>query len=295
MPRPFRFGVVTGGAPSREAWIALARKAEDLGYATLLMPDRPSFGSLAPLTALAVAATATTTLRVGSHVFSNELRHPALLAKEIVTLDLLSEGRVELGIGAGVGPRDSQQLGMPFGDPGERISRLFEAIRVIKAVFTDETVHFTGKYYTVAGLTGLPRPYQQPHPPIFIGSTGKRMLTFAAREADTIAPVVRMTAQGQDPADTPLADKIGWIREAAGERFAQVELAQTAFGIAISESLPPTFPQIGGMAVVPRSMTIAQTVEHLLAQREQLGISYLQVFEGQMDNFAPVVARLAGQ
>jgi alkanesulfonate monooxygenase SsuD/methylene tetrahydromethanopterin reductase-like flavin-dependent oxidoreductase (luciferase family) len=139
MHRPFRFGVVVTHAQSHNAWITTARRVEELGYATLLMPDRPSIGGLAPLTALAVAAEATTALRVGSYVFCNDYRHPLLLAREAATLDLLSEGRFELGLGAGVGPAEFQQMGIPFASAGTRIGHLKECLQLMKQLFTEET------------------------------------------------------------------------------------------------------------------------------------------------------------
>ncbi len=147
MHRPFRFGVVTAYAQSHTAWITTARRVEELGYATLLMPDRLSIGSLAPLTALAVAAQATTSLRIGSYVFCNEYRHPVLLAREAATLDLLSEGRFELGLGAGVGPSEFQQMGIPFANAGTRVGHLEEALQLMKQLFTEETVNFSGNEY----------------------------------------------------------------------------------------------------------------------------------------------------
>src|SRR5256714_9646470 len=142
MHRPFRFGVVTAYTQSHTAWITTARRVEELGYATLLIPDRVSIGSLAPLTALAVAAGATTVLRVGSYVLCNEYRHPVLLAREAATLDLLSEGRFELGLGAGVGAAEFQQLGIPFANAGTRVGRLEETLQLIKHLFTEESVNF---------------------------------------------------------------------------------------------------------------------------------------------------------
>src|SRR6267154_2449118 len=157
MNRPFRFSVVIANAPSGTAFVTLARRAEELGYATLLMPDRTITG-LAPLTALAVAAEATTSLRVGSHVFCNDYRHPALLAKEVATLDFLSNGRVELGLGSGVGESDFQQMGLSFDSAGTRVSHLEEALRIIKPLLSGETANVTGKYYTVTNLKSTTRP-----------------------------------------------------------------------------------------------------------------------------------------
>src|ERR1700693_5670794 len=148
MPRPFRFGVTAAYAPSHTAWVTTARRAEELGYSTLLIPDRTTAGILAPIPALAIAAEATTVLRLGSYVFANGYRHPVLLAREAATLDLLSEGRFELGLGAGVGPFEFQQMGIPFANAGTRVGRLDETLQLLKQLFTEETVNFSGKYYT---------------------------------------------------------------------------------------------------------------------------------------------------
>src|SRR6266566_3386457 len=155
------FGVVIANSLSRTAFVTLARRAEEIGYTTLLMPDRTITG-LAPLTALAVAAEATTSLRVGSYVFCNDYRHPALLAKEVATLDFLSGGRFELGLGAGAGPFDYGQLGLPFEKGDVRVDRFEEALSVIKKLLTEESVNFYGKHYTITRMKGLPRPIQKP-------------------------------------------------------------------------------------------------------------------------------------
>ena len=282
MKKAFRFGVVTGGYASRSAWITLAQRVEELGYASLLLPD--VLGTpLATMTALAVAASATTKLRVGGYVFVNDYRHPALLAREIATLDQLSDGRVELGLGAGNWAHEYQQLGIPFEQAGTRVSRFAEGLSIIKQFFSAETVNFSGNYYTIAELRPLPRPVQQPHPPILIGSGGRRMLTLAAREADIILPV------------PPVEEKIDWIREAAGERFEHLELGRGDFGIELIDGPVAAAPAFPGMPVEAHLMTTEQAVEYLLEQRERLDISYYQVQERQLENFAPVVARLNGK
>ena len=295
MRRPFRFGVVAASAPSRTAWITAARRVEELGYATLLMPDRPSIGGLAPLTALAVAAEATTSLRTGSYVFCNEYRHPVLLAREAATLDLLSEGRFELGLGAGVGPSEFQQLGIPFANAGTRVGHLEETLQMIKQLFTEETVNFSGKYFTITEMKGYPRPVQKPHMPILVAGAGERMLKLAAREADIVAIGSRITRQGMDPTDASLEQKIAWIKEAAGERFAELELSQTVYDLVITDSGTDLSSQAGGPPIPKRPLQTEQAVAHLLEQRDRYGFSYLQVYEGQVENFAPVVARLAGK
>ncbi len=294
MPRPFRFGVVAAHAQSHAAWITTARRVEELGYATLLMPDRTSIGSLAPFPALAVAAEATTRLRIGSYVFCNEYRHPVLLAREAATLDLLSEGRFELGLGAGVGPAEFQQMGIPFASAGVRVGHLEESLQVVKRLFTEETVQFSGKYYTITAMPGYPRPVQQPRLPILVAGSGERMLKLAAREADSVAIGSKITAQGVDPTDATLEQKIAWIKEAAGRRFADLELSQTIFDLLITDSGTAPSTQTGGPPTPKRPMSTEQVIAHLLEQRQRYGFSYLQVYQGQMENIAPVVARLAG-
>ena len=209
------------------------------GLSSLLVPDVLGTPA-ATLIALAVAATATTTLRVGSFVFVNDYRNPALLAREIATLDQLSGGRVELGLGAGNWPHDYQQLGIPFDPAGVRVSRFAEGLSIIKQFFTSEIVNFSGKYYTIEGLRSLPRPAQQPHPPIFIGSRGRRMLTLAAREANIIMLPISVPVRAEaGSTDASIEEKIGWIREAAGERFEQLEFTHSAFGIDLTDSPLP--------------------------------------------------------
>jgi probable F420-dependent oxidoreductase len=280
--RAFRFGVISAGTPSRSAWIALAQRTEELGYSSLLVADILG-APFAPMSALAVAATATTRLRVGSFVFVNDYRHPALLAREIATLDQLTDGRVELGMGLGTYPLDFQQLGIPFDQAGRRYARFAEGLSIIKQFFSGETVNFSGKYYTTTELRPVPRPVQQPHPPILIGSTGRRMVTLAAREADIILLF------------PPMEEKLAWIREAAGERFEHLEFGQPARGIEVTDGPPAAVLASPGLSVETRRMSTQQAVEHFLEQREQYGISYIQVMDRQLENFLPVLTHLNGK
>jgi probable F420-dependent oxidoreductase len=280
--RSFRFGLISTGATSRSAWLALAQRAEEVGYSSLLVPD--VLGTpFATMTALAVAASVTTRLRVGSFVLVNDYRHPALLAREIATLDQLSGGRVELGMGLGTYPLDFQQLGIPFDQAGIRYSRFAEGLSIIKQFFSGETVNFSGKYYTTTELRPVPRPVQQPNPPILIGSSGRRMLTLAAREADIILLM------------PPIEEKLAWIREAAGERFERLEFGQPARGIEITDGPRSTVLASSGMPVEARQMSTQQAAQHFLEQRERYGISYIQVMDGQLENFLPVLAQLNGK
>src|SRR5215469_12540799 len=228
-PRPFRFGVSVHGSKSRAEWRDIARQAESFGYSTLLLPDHLG-DQLSPIPALVAAADATSVLRIGSLVFDNDFRHPVMLAKEAATLDVLSGGRLELGVGAGWLKPEYERAGIPFERASVRIARMEEAIRIVKGLFADEPVDFAGQHYTITGLEGFPKPVQRPHPPLHIGGGGQRLLSIAAREADIVGfiPRARADGQGQDMADaTPeaLEQKIAWVREAAGARFADLELS----------------------------------------------------------------------
>jgi len=218
-----------------------------------------------------------------------------LLAREAATLDLLSEGRFELGLGAGVGPFEFQHMGIPFPGAGARVGHLEEALQVMKQLFTQETVNFTGKYYTITEMKGNIPLAQKPHMPILVAGAGERMLKLAAREANIIAIGSKITAQGADPTDVTLEQKIAWIKEAAGQRFADLKLNQTIYDLVITDSKAALSSQGGGPPIPKRPMSTEQAVAHLLEQRDRYGFSYLQVYEGQMENFAPVLARLAGQ
>jgi probable F420-dependent oxidoreductase len=293
MSRPFRFGVTAGYAHSRAAWIFIARQAEELGYSTLLIPDRTSVGILAPMPALAIAASATSSLRVGSFVFCNSYRHPVLLAREAATLDLLTDGRFELGLGAGVSPAESEQMGIPFAGAGARVVQLAESIQAMKQLFTSDTVDFHGTYYTISGLAGTIKPAQKPHMPILVAGAGEKMLKLAAREADIIGIG---SAIGADQRGATLDQKLSWVKEAAGDRFPQLELSQTIYDLDITDSPTPPSPLAqGGWTIPRRPLSTEEAVADLTRQRDHYGFSYLQIQMSQMQNFAPVVARLAGK
>ena len=185
---PFRFGVVAAMARTGEEWLSKARRVESLGYATLVMPDGLKY-SLAPLPALAAAATATRTLRVGTYVIANDFRNPVLLAKEAATVDLLSGGRFELGIGAGRpgAEADNRMLGVAFDSGGVRLARLAESLGLLKQLLAGQTATAPGPHYAAADAEISPQPVQQPRPPILVAASGKQMLALAAREADIVA------------------------------------------------------------------------------------------------------------
>jgi probable F420-dependent oxidoreductase len=305
--RRFRFG--TGGfyAPSATEYAALARKVEDLGYATLLLPDHFN-DQLAPFPALIAAANATRTLRVGSFVFDNDYRHPTVLAKEAATVDLLTDGRLELGIGAGYFGRDYAETGIAFDPAGVRVGRLIEAVAVIKGLFGPAPLTFGGEFYTVTELDGFPKPVQQPHPPILIAGGGQRMLSFAAREADIIGLIMKSRDGSLDLSDGSAAattERVEWIRHAAGERFPEIELNVLVLDVAITDRREEGAEQIGRKwGISPDQVldsvhflvgTTDQIADQLEGWREELRISYVAVMPEFMDSFAPVVARLAGR
>src|SRR5215212_5029157 len=236
--RPFRFGVIGEAITSRERLLDAPRRAEELGYSTLLLRDHfvaePFGDQLAPLVALSAAAGATRTLRVGSLVLDNDYRHPVVLAKEAATLDLLSEGRFELGIGAGWLRDEYERAGMPFDPPAVRVGRLKESLQLLKGLLTGPALTFKGEHYTVDGIAGFPVPVQRPHPPILVGAGSRRMLGIAGREADIVGILPRALPDGtisealSERSPAMIAEKVGWVREAAGDRFDRVELSMVA-------------------------------------------------------------------
>jgi probable F420-dependent oxidoreductase len=309
-PRPFRFGVQEHRAPSAKAWKDKARQVEALGYAALYLPDHFT-DQLGPIAALMAAADATTRLRVGSLVFDNDYRHPVVLAKEAATLDLLSDGRFDLGLGAGWLATDYQQAGIPYDSPGTRISRMEEGLKIIKGMFAGEPFTFTGEHYQVAAIEGSPRPVQKPHPPILLGGGGRRMLRLAAREADIVNVNfdLREGHVNRDLVRTGLAEatdeKLGWIREAAGDRLDRIQLSVTIFLANITDDRESVATVMAaGVGAEPKDIlamphfligTVDQVVEDLQRRRKRYGISYV-IVPGEADEaFAPVVARLAGQ
>jgi probable F420-dependent oxidoreductase len=315
--RPFRFGVIGEGIGSARELLAEARRAEALGYSTLLLRDHfvpePFGDQLAPMVALAVAAGATRTLRVGTLVLDNDYRHPVLLAKEAATLDLLSGGRFELGVGAGWLREEYRRAGMPFDAPGVRVGRLEESLRVVKGLLAGSAVTLEGEHYTVDGITGFPVPVQRPRPPILVGAGGRRMLGIAGREADIVGILPRALPAGTISEDlsersgAAVAEKVGWVREAAGERFGGVELSMvvtvrpTRDHREAAERLAAE--QGWGGAAAERVLEmpsvflgpVARIVDQMQARRERYGFSYLVVSDGSMDAMAPVVERLAGR
>jgi len=308
MPKPFRFSAQVQQPMSGREWAGLARKVEDLGYSALTMSD--NFGDqLAPLAGMMAAAAATTSLRIGTLVFDNDYRHPLVLAKEAATIDLLSDGRLELGLGAGWMISDYDASGMPYDPAGVRIDRFEEGLAIIKGLMADGPFSFSGKHYTITEHDGTPKPKQRPHPPIIIGGGGRRVLGIAGREADIVSINANLkdgkggaeTAPNLAPGAT--TQKVQWAREGAGDRWGDIELHAlvgfcvfTDHPMQVAEAMAPAFGIAPAEALhVPAGLigTVDSMVEELQWRRETWGFSYITV-EGPWEEFAPVVSRLAG-
>jgi probable F420-dependent oxidoreductase len=314
--RRFRFGVVGESIRDREQLLREARRAEELGYSTLLLRDhfvREPFGDqLAPMVALTAAASVTSTLRVGTLVLDNDYRHPAVLAKEAATLDVLSGGRFELGIGAGWLRQEYEQAGIPFDPPGVRVDRLEESIQVIKRLLSGSPTKFQGSHYSLDGLESFPPPVQRPRPPILIGAGSRRMLGLAGREADVVNILPKALSDGtiseelSERSPETIERKIGWVREAAGKRFDQIELsafttvvigpdaAALADRLAAERGWDGQGPRLLEMPSILLG-PVERIADQLNERRERLGLSYYVVSDELLETAAPVVERLAGR
>jgi probable F420-dependent oxidoreductase len=305
-PRKFRFGVQVSGAGSRKDWIEKARKAEDLGYTALHMPDH--FGDQLGVIPALMAAAENTNLKIGTLVLDNDYKHPVVLAKELATIDVLSEGRLELGIGAGWMRTDYEQSGIPYDPPKVRVDRFEEGLKVLKGCFADGPFSFEGTHYTITNYDGQPKPLQKPHPPILIGAGGKRMLSIAAREADIIGINPNLAAGevnaevGKDGTAERADRKLGWIRDASGERFDDIEFNSLIFIAMVTDDrlgsagmFAPMFGLTPEEALdVPNAFvgSIDQMCDDLEVRRDRWQLSYYTLSEGVMESFAPVVERM---
>ncbi len=307
--RPFRFGIQCREPADPAGWRALARKVEDLGWSTLTMADH-FHESLAPVPAVMAAADATTTLRLGTMVLANDYRHPVVLAKEAATLDILTGGRFELGIGAGWMITDYEAAGIALEGAGVRVDRLAESLAVLKGLWADGPFTFRGEHYQIDGLDGLPLPLTPGGPPLVIGGGGRRVLRLAAAHGDVVGINVNLAAGVMDaqafPDGTPESTdrKVAWVRGAATDRDPEPEL-QVRVHLAmvtdardsVVEELAPAFGLSPDEArATPHALigSADQICDQLVERRERWGISYLGLSADQIDAFAPIVARLAG-
>jgi probable F420-dependent oxidoreductase len=320
--RPFRFSVQAFEASSGKEWTDIARRAEDLGYSTLFTTDH-YFGpgeisdasghrpvDVAPLTASMAAAAATSRLRVGCRVLCVDYHHPVVLAKELATLDMLSEGRLEVGLGAGWVAAEYEGMGIRMDRPSVRIERLAEVVGLLKAHWSGEPLNVDGTHVHAHGFAGRPLPVQRPHPPIFIGGGAPKVLRLAGQLADIVSINFNNAAGKLGSASVASStldateEKIGWIRDGAGDRFGDVELEIAAYFVAVrDDASDATAAMAKRFGVSPDQLgehphaligSLDEVCEKLQKRRDQLGVSYINVAHRNIDEFAPVVARLAG-
>lgn len=298
------------GTPGRSEWLELARRAEDLGYSTLFVPDHLDDGQFSPISAMTTAMMATETLKVGSLVFNNDFRNPVVLAREMATLDVLSEGRLEIGIGAGWRRDDYDRNGIDFDAPSVRIARLGESLEIIRSLFRDGVSTFKGEHYQLEGAVGLPRTHSPGGPPLIVGGGGKKILSLAARYAQIVGinPSLAGGSIGDQIVESVgpvrFSERSTWVREAAGERFDDIELQCLTFAARVADDagrwLAEMSPAFGLEPERAREIPIVvvgtknEVVEMLQQRREQFGLSYWVIHQHEMDEFAPVVDALRG-
>ena len=317
---PFRFAVQATNAAGQREWRDTVRKVEDLGYSTLFLADhylgpgpaqkaaRTPRQDLAPIAAMAAAAAYSETLHIGCRVFCIDYHVPAVLAKETATLDLLSDGRLEMGIGAGWSEVEYTAMGLEFDRPGRRIAKLAEVVSLIKAHWQGEELDYAGDFVQVRGYAGRPRPVARPHPPIMIGGGGERVLSFAGREADIVSissvPFVARDADGLDPQAVAVR-RTEFVRAAAADRYSNLDIESSPYFSEITddpETMLAGVAKSTGLAVDllrehPNVLvgSLESVVEELHSRRETLGVNYVTVQQSQIESFAPVVALLHGR
>lgn len=319
--KPFRFGALCAVASSGREWRDVARRVEAEGFSTLQIVDHLG-GQLGPIAALSAAASATTTLRIGSHVFGNDYRHPVMLAKECATLDVLSDGRLELGIGAGWDVTDYEYAGLQLDRPAVRIQRLLESLHIVRGCFASGPFTYAGEHYSVNTYDGRPKPIQRPHPPLLIGAGAERMLGIAGREADIVGLNFDLrTGRTRRPPGTVLSarvaadgtadmihKKLEWVRRGAGGRFGALELNVTSYRTIITDDRASAAQRLAAELDIEPSALLGipfaligsadQIVDTLIERRELFGISYvtfpIRNVIGPRQGLAEVVSRLAG-
>ena len=311
--RPFRFLADVGSIVSGPELAATARRAEDLGFDTLVIPDH-LISQLSPVVTMATVAAVTSTMRVAAFVLNNDLRHPAVLAQDLASIDVLSGGRLDVAIGAGWNRPEYDAIGLAFDPAPVRQARLGEAITVLKGLFSGAPFSFAGEHYTITDYSAEPVPVQRPHPPFFVGGGGRRTMALAGREADIVGLAPRITKDGKlDTASLTLAatrEKIGWAREAAGARADALEFNTypSVWPVTITDDLhgearrvidhlrARTGVELTEQEVIDSPHLFIGSVERLgdklLQLRAELGIT--NVLLGDIDPLAPVLERLSG-
>jgi probable F420-dependent oxidoreductase len=318
---PFRFGMGAGLLDDPVKLIRLAQRSEELGFSTFSMADHFML-PFAPLVALQAVADATTTIRLSQTVLDQDFRLPTVLAKELATLDVLSGGRVQVGIGAGWMREEYEQAGIHFAKASLRIERLEEVVIVLKGLFAGDPFSFSGTHFTITELSGTPQPVQLPRPPIMIGGGGRKLLGAAARQADIIQmmpsiPRGMVTTSAYEFTAQAYEEKVGWIRDAAGGRFDEIELGAQFLHVAVTpdrdraydefmERFGPMQRSVGSELSVSKETflsspvvavgTLDEVCEQLEETRARLGISYWSSGLGMRPaQLAPVIERLSGR
>ena len=307
--RGFRFGVQVSKETSAKGWAELARRTEAAGYEVLTMPDHFT-DQLAPIPALMAAASATSTLRVGALVFDNDYKHPVVLAKELATIDLLSDGRLDIGLGAGWMISDYEEAGMPYDSPKVRIDRFIEGVAVIRGAMAEGAFSFSGDHYTITNYNGQPKPIQA-RPPLLIGGGGKRVLSYAAREADIIGINGTLTAGvvGPEALSTMTAEsvdeKVAIVAAAGAHRLNDIEMNIRTFFVKVTNDRAATVEGISSVFGVSKEMidaspfaligSVEECIQQLLERRERWGFSYTIVGAENIDECSPIVAALRGK
>ncbi|MTA27450.1 MAG: TIGR03621 family F420-dependent LLM class oxidoreductase [Actinobacteria bacterium] len=323
MSKPFRFGLQAYAPASAKDWRDLARKAESLGFSSFHLADHvigpgPALDAtghpvqtVAAIPAMAVAAEATSTIKVGCRVLCVDYRNPVMLAKEAATLDFFSDGRLELGLGAGWLQNEYEAMGIPFDRAGVRIDRMEEVIELLRASFAEGELNIDGRHVHAVGFEAVPKPVSKPGPPLMIGGGARRVLTIAGREADIVSlnfdnSSGKLGAEGIGSSTAELTEqKIRWVREGAGDRFSDIELEIAAYftivtpdGAGTRSKMAPMFgmtPEV--LAEHPHALigSVDEICDRIVERRERYGISYVSFGASAIDAVAPVIERLAGK
>ncbi|MCZ6856062.1 MAG: TIGR03621 family F420-dependent LLM class oxidoreductase [Gammaproteobacteria bacterium] len=321
MTKPFRFGVQSFNAESGQDWADKARKAEALGFSTLHLADHllgpgPALEAtnhpvqnIAAIPAMAYAAAVTKTINIGCRVFCIDYHNPVVLIKSAMTIDMLSGGRLELGLGAGWLQGEYEAIDLKFDEPKTRIDRLGDIVAGIKAFCSDGPADVLNDTIHWEGFEGVPKPVSRP--PLMIGGGSPRILRLAGREADIVSLNFnnRSGLIGPDGVQSSSEEltrkKVDWVREGAGDRFDSLEIEIGAYFTFVMDDAKPVvenFAQMFGyseedMRKHPHALFggVDTICEELERRRELHGISYVTVSQDAMVAFAPVVERLSGK
>jgi probable F420-dependent oxidoreductase len=307
--RRFRFAIDCQAPFEGRTFTDTVREAEALGYSTLFVPDHFDEG-LGPIAAMATAAALTSTLNVGALVLDCDFRHPAVLARELATIDQLSEGRLEVGLGAGWKRLDYERSGIPMDPPKVRVDRMIEHTRVLKGLFSGEPVTFRGEHYEITDLDGTPKPHRAGGPPFLIGGGARRVLRFAGANANIVGVNASIhsgeidTAAAHDALPERIDEKVAWVREGAGARFDDLELNAWLAVAEVTDDSATFGEGLGAVfAAEPKDVltspltlvgSVGEIVERLQERRERWGYSYTVIPGDKAHAFAPVVDRLTG-